>query len=91
MKKVYKKPSMYIESFELTEHIAACGAGTNGNEAGKPNHRENACSFELGGMDLFDSSLVSKCIVDYDEDKFNDIFEDTGCYQIFGNKFIFAS
>ena len=48
MKKVYKKPVVMIERFELAEHIAGCGKTTvaHPNSAGKPNHYDGyTCEF----------------------------------------------
>lgn len=39
MRKVYKKPSIYIESLELDTAICSCGVGANGGTSfGKPKH-----------------------------------------------------
>ena len=32
MKKVYEKPQVYMERFELAEHIAGCSLDINGND-----------------------------------------------------------
>lgn len=50
MKKVYTTPRCYIEMFELSEHIAACGTTTvaTGNAYGMPNHYSGTnCEFIL--------------------------------------------
>ena len=45
MKKVYAKPKLYAESFQLTEHMAAgCGYQTNFG---------NGCPIEEGGVTFF--------------------------------------
>ena len=53
MKKVYEKPQVYMERFELAEHIAACGLQLNGADL-------NNCTVikdqgNVGALDLFQS------------------------------------
>ena len=61
MKKVYQKPWLYVETFELVEHIAGCGVFGYANHTGVA-----TCGFNNGdpnGM-IFLTSNPTKC--DYD-------------------------
>lgn len=51
MKKCYTKPVLYMESFELLEHIAG-GCLTGDNFAGAQ-HRDGNCGYNIGGVVLF--------------------------------------
>lgn len=57
MKKEYKKPSIYMESFELDTAICSCGAGANGGTAfGKPQHGSpTTCAYfnDVSNIGLF--------------------------------------
>ena len=57
MKKAYTAPRVYLEHFELTEHIAACGdtSKNEGNELGWPTHYDaESCQFKLtNGKTMF--------------------------------------
>ena len=61
MKKKYTKPLLFVETFELTEHIAS-----NCNVSGRANHTEiTSCGFDNGdpnGMIFLDG--VAKCSYD---------------------------
>lgn len=65
-KKVYEKPSIYMERFELAQHIANC--------AFELNQEENACGFigevgsDLYGVVLFNEDLS---ICDYPSYEFS--------------------
>lgn len=53
MKKVYEKPQVYMERFELAEHIAACGLQLDSADT-------NSCKVisdrgNVGALDLFQS------------------------------------
>ena len=55
MKKVYEKPQVYMERFELAEHIAACGLQLNStgpNDCTVIKDRGN-----VGAMGLFHAAL----------------------------------
>lgn len=46
MKKAYRKPSIYIESFEMNTAICSCGAGSGAFWGGRPNHGDpNTCEY----------------------------------------------
>lgn len=69
MKKKYVAPKIYIESFQLNQHLAgSCGAGTKkGNEFGRPLlYTKRSCAWEdtgfgdtvfLIGMDVCDNQI----------------------------------
>lgn len=46
MKKVYKKPTIEIESYELDEFVASC-------ENTSPNHTRETCVINLGPWTVF--------------------------------------
>ncbi|MDO4555764.1 MAG: hypothetical protein Q4B70_11535 [Lachnospiraceae bacterium] len=53
MKKQYKSPTIYVESFQLTQHLAGdCGGGSSsGNHFGKPKHgNKNSCGWKVSGF-----------------------------------------
>lgn len=95
MKKAYNAPKIYIERFEMTEHIAACGSTTqaNANNFGKPNATEiMTCEFvsHNGLVRLFSTGLGgnSDCNENYDESWEQMV----GCYNSpTGDNIIFAS
>lgn len=47
MKKTYEKPQIYMERFELAEHIAGCNLGFNQADAGVC-----SASGNIGGEDI---------------------------------------
>lgn len=93
MKKVYYAPKIYIEQFELTEHIAACGTTTQGNpnNFGKPNARNIVdCEFVShdGFTKVFWNDNNSECNFEYSDSYASQI----GCYNTpTGENIIFAS
>lgn len=66
MRKVYKKPSIYIESFELDTAVCSCGAGANsGDWYGKPNHGgPDVCYYGFEGVGNFSDMPTSPCAID---------------------------
>lgn len=53
--KAYKKPEVYFEHFELSEHIAACDIKL---EAGDPNACRGTIADEWGGGQVFAQALT---------------------------------
>lgn len=61
MKKTYVKPALAVESFVLSQSIAAgCGAAGSGWELGRPNQSSiNACGWKVDGIIVWlDSTSV---------------------------------
>lgn len=52
MKKIYKKPILFMETFSITQSVATgCGAVAGGNSLGKPTHWEKeTCGWSYGNM-----------------------------------------
>ncbi len=52
MKKVYVKPALQVEYFDLTQSIASgCGAAPGGNSLEKPNHWDKStCGWDMGNL-----------------------------------------
>lgn len=73
MKKEYKRPTIEIEEFRLSSHIAgSCGLGANsGNSFGKPNFQQGSCGWlDRRGKVIFTND-VSGCEVKYGEGVYN--------------------
>lgn len=69
MKKEYKKPTIYFESFELDTAIASCGAGANGGSSlGRP-QQGNAmdCHFGSENSGMFLDTIGSVCSASQDD------------------------
>ena len=70
MKKVYTKPVVVIEKFEVSEHIAACGNTTvaHGNYLGTPNYANGIqCEFVNGDGKMFlfeNNECIAKTLED---------------------------
>lgn len=79
MKKSYVKPSLFMESFEMAEHIARCGinhSGAENNEWGfKAYFHENDCHATIfeGAATIFAS--MAACGMEIDDSSFLG-----GCY-----------
>ena len=53
MKKAYKKPRLFAETFELLEHISSCKTGT-GTGAPVVSYRDgNSCTYTDANLTLF--------------------------------------
>lgn len=52
--KKYVKPALFMESFEMTEHIAQCGINHSNNDWDFQvnNHYAESCSFSIEGGDM---------------------------------------
>ena len=52
MKQVYKKPTLHVEYFTLSQAIAdGCGAVIGGNTLGRPNHSsKETCGWQMGDL-----------------------------------------
>lgn len=88
MKRVYTKPMLFAESFELTEHIAG-GCATD--ELGIPNLRDlTTCGLKINGQDAVAFQTEGICHDWYNED----LGEWVGlyCYNTFNDEYaMFAS
>lgn len=97
MKKPYKKPLLFAESFDLLEHIASCAAA-DGHTVVSYRDR-NSCSYQDGDVILFVDKGVNGCQNNYGP-FFNDVDDylaslkiegGGGCYNAFSNGNVFAS
>lgn len=100
MKKQYRKPRLFAESFELLEHISSCKANQNITSV---TYRDgNACSYTDANVTLFnpDYAPTNGCTNEYyndvDYDDFNDYIASYalgrgGCYNAFSDGNFFAS
>lgn len=52
MKEIYVKPKFYIESFVMSQSVAAgCGAVPGGTSLGKPGHGDKStCGWDMGNV-----------------------------------------
>ena len=79
MKKQYQKPLLAVESFELTQSVAAsCGAGSVSAWYGKPTHSDaGPCQWDLGGgVTIFNAGACSIPAIADEQGHVADIF----CY-----------
>ncbi len=69
MKNGYQKPSVYFETFELNQTIAAgCGAPGGGNSLGRPTHADKSgCGWEVGGVITWSVAGICNDIAGVDE------------------------
>ena len=99
MKKAYEKPRVYVETFELLEHIASCNANTNMTDV---NYRDSgSCNYKSGEVTLFTEDGGHGCTNEYyaggDYDSFQEYLESFkpvnggGCYNAFADGNFFAS
>lgn len=99
MKKAYTKPAIYIETFELMEHISRCSA--NPDVTNVTYRDSSSCAYIDQNMYIFYSS-ISECAtnettIDYDDfDDFDDFLDSFGisrggCYNSFSDGNFFAS
>lgn len=104
MKKPYQKPSVYVERFELLEHIASCKVGEGITAV---NYRDKyTCSYRDDDVSLFLEDGVNGCqiaeimvLYDYGDESdpiqnFLDSIDPVpggGCYNAFMDGNIFAS
>ena len=105
MKKVYKKPAIYIETFELMEHIARCTA--NPDVTNVTYRGPESCAYNDTNLSLF-YSQVSACVVNEvtlanPDNEFYGMIDDLqgymaslgvdqgGCYNAFSDGNFFAS
>lgn len=67
MKKVYEKPSAYIETFELSQHIADCTLNVRGQGV-DPTGTTDGCYAVYSGSDLYEGirffTTSSACTTD---------------------------
>lgn len=61
MKKKYMKPAVYMETFNLSQSIAAgCGAPAGGGSLGKPAHwSKETCGWDMGNFILWVADTVN--------------------------------
>ena len=94
---MYKKPELYAEGFELSEHIASCTANT---EVTTVTYRDaNSCSYSDMNVHLFNQG-VNGCLNEY-FDSSMETWEEYlasfkpenggGCYNSFADGNFFAS
>lgn len=100
MKKAYEKPRVYVEKFELLEHIASCKAN---QVVVNVTYREgHACTYTDANLTLFypDNSGCTNGYYDPNDDSMYDTFDDYlasfgvdrgGCYNAFSDGNFFAS
>ena len=98
MKRTYRKPSLYVETFELVEHIASCATNTgtytvNSNTAW-------SCAATDGSGDVVFMEGTSKCEVaggqafDPNIEDIDDIISailEGQCYNTYANGPMFSS
>ena len=99
MKRVYTKPVIYIETFELMEHIAYCSTGQGITEV---SYRDpGSCYYEEGGYSLFQNG-VTGCDINESSfleggqfygmaDSLEAFMATVECYNAFGDGNFFAS
>ena len=98
MKRAYEKPRVYVETFELLEHIASCKAN---QDYTKVTYRDgHSCAYSDANVSLFYPG-VTGCVNEYYNDVDYDSFEDYlasytiehsgGCYNAFIDGNFFAS
>lgn len=100
MKKPYQKPRVYVETFELLEHIASCKTGGQGVSV---TYRDgSACTYTDANLTLFypSNNGCTNGYYDPNDDSMYDSFEDYlasfgvdrgGCYNAFSDGNFFAS
>lgn len=104
MKKPYRKPIVYVEKFELLEHIASCKVGEGITNV---TYRDRySCSYSDANVSLFMQDGVNGCKIaeimreyDYGDgtdpiQNFLDSLDPTpggGCYNAFTDGNVFAS
>ena len=100
MKKAYEKPRVYVENFELLEHIASCKAN---QDITSVTYRDgHACTYTDANLTLFytDNSGCTNGYYDPNDDSMYDSFDDYlasfgvdrgGCYNAFSDGNFFAS
>ena len=99
MKRAYTKPAIYIETFELMEHISKCSA--NPDITSVLYRGEYDCPYVDSNMAIFHEGVtgceMNEGTIDYesfdDFDDFLDSFgvERGGCYNSFSDGNFFAS
>lgn len=97
MKKAYTKPKLYVETFELLEHIASCTAKPGTTTV---NYRDGySCTYTDANVTLFYAANGSCGEGGWDTEMFDDLdaYLDSfggdrgGCYNAFGDGNFFAS
>lgn len=74
MRKLYIKPELYYEDFELAEAITACGTIAGPTDG-------NFCTWDgfVEGLPMFNSQVNANCLLDYSD------YEDQGLLNVFGS------
>ena len=100
MKKAYEKPRVYVESFELLEHIASCKAN---QDITSVTYRDgSSCNYTDANLTLFypENSGCTNGYYDPNDNSMYDDFDDYlasfgvdrgGCYNAFSDGNFFAS
>ena len=98
MKRDYVKPFLYIETFELLEHIAKCNA--NPSVTNVTYRGPEACAYQDGGLNLFyngvqgcemnEENIDTEVFGNFEEFE-RSFVDDGGCYNAFSDGNFFAS
>ena len=97
MKKAYTKPKLYVETFQLLEHIASCTANQSVTTV---TYRDGyACTYHDSNVTLFYAENGSCDQGGWDTEMFDDLDaylasfggNRGGCYNAFGDGNFFAS
>ena len=75
MKQVYSKPTLIMESFVMTQSIAAtCNVVAGGGSTGKPAFSsKSSCGWDVGNMVVFVESIGAS-VCDYDVGEEDEVF-----------------
>lgn len=66
MRKVYQKPELFAERFELASHIAQCSGYTDGSAT---HTSASNCAFRLGAQFVFNDGILD-CELSIDSDNY---------------------
>lgn len=68
MRKVYKKPHLFMETFSITQSVATgCGAVGGGNTLGKPTHWEKeTCGWSFDNIIVW-TDANNSCSIKWDK------------------------
>lgn len=70
-KKEYRRPTVVIESFTLTAHIASCGVGANSNPLGTPKMtQEEGCGWQLPNRRVIFTNELAGCKLKVEEGQY---------------------
>lgn len=91
MKKIYEKPRMYVEIFELMEHIASCA--TNEEMTSVPYRDGHSCTYTESKVTVFyqDNTECKNQYYDPGVMTWEEYLASFECYNAFSNGNFFAS